>query len=58
MKSRNTLLLCLAVILVLACNLPAAGAPGASTETVTATLAPILPVTAEHLQLVRAMSKS
>jgi uncharacterized protein YraI len=47
MKSRKILLLCLAVMLVLACNLPAAGAPGASTETVTATLAPVQPVSTE-----------
>lgn len=46
MKNRNILLLCLAVMLALACNLPAAGAPGASTETVTAT-APIFPVSSE-----------
>ncbi len=45
MKNRNILLLCLAIMLALACNLPAAGAPVAITET--ATLAPILPVSSE-----------
>jgi uncharacterized protein YraI len=46
MKNRNILLLCLAVMLALACNLPAAGVPTAAvTETVT--LTPILSISSE-----------